>query len=166
MNNKVYRKILRMVSELHLRGFQKLRIAPGMAPSGMYWRCSITSVNNISNRNGAKLLTWEKLSAHYTSADERKYFGWENVAHVTPSRLADLFVKRFPKIVDSGEGSDWAYAGWFIEMLHLTYPNELPIAYADWSLPRDYLTTVGERDDVRIPLPPPGLGVDEDLNWY
>ena len=38
-------------------------------------------------------------------------------------------------------------------MLHATNPNCLPIAYADWELPRDGLsTTCG----ATIPWPPPG----------
>lgn len=36
-----------MVHELHKRGYPKLRICPGMAPSGCAWRCSISHVANI-----------------------------------------------------------------------------------------------------------------------
>ena len=45
-----------------------------------------------------------------------------------------------------------------MEMLKLTYPDVLPIAYADWDLPEDSLATVGPSTAGRIPLPPPGLG--------
>jgi hypothetical protein len=161
MEYRAYRKVLRMVAELHVRGYQRLRIAPGMAPSGCYWRCSITPVTNISSRNGARMLSWDKLSVHYTSGHEREYFGWKDAAHVTPSRLAELFIERFPAIVEAGRGSDSVYVGWYLEMLYLTYPNNFPIAYADWDLPGDYLTTTGERLDIRVPLPPPGWGPEE-----
>jgi hypothetical protein len=30
-----YRKVMLMVAELHLRGYQRLRISPGLAPSGV-----------------------------------------------------------------------------------------------------------------------------------
>src|SRR5438445_11614927 len=33
------RLLLLMVAELHRRGYQQLRIAPYMSPSGMHWRC-------------------------------------------------------------------------------------------------------------------------------
>jgi hypothetical protein len=155
---RAYRKVLRMVTELHVRGYQRLRIAPGMAPSGCYWRCSITPVTNISSRNGARMLSWDRLSAHYTSGQEREYFGWKDAAHLTPSRLADLFIERFPAIVEAGRGSDWVYVGWYLEMLYLTDPNNFPIAYADWDLPGDYLPTIGERLDIRVPLPLPAAG--------
>ncbi len=153
-----------MVTELHMRGFQRLRIAPGMSASGMYWRCSITSVTNISNRHGAQILSWDTLAAHYTSGQERKYFGWDDAAHVRPSRLAELFIQRFPTIAEAGRGADWVYAGWYQEMLHITYPDSFPIAYADWEMPVGYLPTTGARSDLRIPLPPPGwgpAGIDE-----
>jgi len=47
-------------------------------------------------------------------------------------------------------------------MLKLTYPDTFPIAYADWDLPLDYLSTTGKRNDIEIPLPPPGLSIETD----
>jgi hypothetical protein len=35
-------------------------------------------------------------------------------------------------------------------MLHLTYPDSFPIAYADWELPTDCLASSGARLDLRI----------------
>jgi hypothetical protein len=160
MNPHIYRNVLRMVSELHVRGYQRLRIAPGMAPSGLYWRCAITPVTNISSLHGAMLADWDVLTAAYTSGQRDKYFDWQDASHATPSQLADLFISRFPDIVTAGQGSDWSYAGWYLEMLHLTYPNSLPIVYADWDLSKDYIATVGERSDVQVPLPPPGLAAN------
>jgi hypothetical protein len=72
--------------------------------------------------------------------------------------MADLFIQRFPEIVNAGKGSDWEYAGWYLEMLHLTYPDSFPIAYADWEISDDYLPTTGQRSDIKIPLPPNGHG--------
>lgn len=157
---RIYRKVLRMVTELHMRGYQQLRIAPGMSPSGCHWRCAITPVTNISNRHGARMLSWNSLVAHYTSGQKHMYFGWEDAAHFTPSSLADLFIDRFPEIAKAGHGSDWVYAGWYLEMLKLTYPESFPIAYADWDLPKDCLASTGGRDSIQIPLPPPGLGIE------
>jgi len=161
MEYRICRKVLRMVTELHVRGFQRLRIAPGMSPSGGSWRCSITPVTNISGRHGARMLSGDRLAAHYTSAQQGKYFDWPDAAHVTPSRLADLFIERFPRIVEAGRGAEWVYAGGYLEMLHLTYPDSFPIAYADKELPGDCLASTGGRSNLRIPLPPPGWGPDD-----
>src|SRR6188508_645112 len=51
-----YRKVLLVVYVLHQRGFQRLRICPGMSASGMHWRCSITPVTNVEKENGARLI--------------------------------------------------------------------------------------------------------------
>ena len=104
------------------------------------------------------------MAAHYYSASEREYFGWKDAAHATPSKLADLFIERFPEIVEVGWGSDWPYAGWYLEMLHLTYPDAFPIAYADGGMPTDYLLATGENNEIHIPLPPPGLADDATVD--
>ena len=150
------RNVLRLVQSLHVRGYQRLRIAPSMSPSGGYWRCAITSVANILRRHGALSADHFQLTAHYSSGEERAYFEWKDAQYASPDRLAELFIARFPLIAEAGRGSDWLYAGWYIEMLHLTYPSSFPIAFADWDVPSDCLTTVGERKDLRIPMPPPG----------
>ncbi len=156
------RNVLRLVQSLHLRGYQRLRIAPGMSPSGGYWRCNITPVANILRRHGALSADYVRLTAHYSSGDEQTYFDWKDAQYASPDRLAELFTARFPLIAEAGRGSDWLYAGWYIEMLHLTYPRSFPIAFADRDLPSDSLTSVGERNDLRIPMPPPGEADDAD----
>jgi hypothetical protein len=163
-----YRAVLLLVHELHLRGYQRLRAAPAMSGSGMYWRCYIAPATRFQGEHGARLVyDWsfdDPLIASYSSSDEDSYFGWTDVTHqTTPSGLARRFVERFPKIVEEGRGSDWLYAGWYVEMLHLTYPNRFPYAMSDYN-PDEYIPTntyggdsVG---DIRIPLPPPGEAVE------
>jgi hypothetical protein len=156
------RKVLLLVAELHLRGLQLLRACVMMNSSGTSWRCSIAPVSLVSNDNGALLVQagWDSpLVAHYTSAAEGEYFGWKDAAHDTPSALARKFVERFPAAAEAGRGSDWLYAGWYVEMLHLTYPNHFPYATADWEVPEGYLDTVSpvSGTPVHVPLPPPGL---------
>ncbi|MFH7028419.1 MAG: hypothetical protein ACHBN1_24270 [Heteroscytonema crispum UTEX LB 1556] len=142
-----------MVSELHAKGFQRLRIAPGMSPSGIYWRCSIVPIANIVPGHGAIAFPGTLLKAKYTSGANENYFDWKDAANLTPSQLADMFIERFPEIAEAGKGSDEAYAQWYSEMLELTHPDVFPIAYADWNLTKDYLETVGGRN-IRVPLPP------------
>ena len=77
-----------------------------------------------------------------------------------PASWQSFLLRGFRRFVAAGRGSDWLYAGWYLEMLHLTYPYGFPIAYADWDLPTDYI--LGATGDVHIPMPPPGLGKDRD----
>jgi hypothetical protein len=156
------RKVLLLVSELHLRGLQLLRACVMMNSSGTSWRCSIAPVSLVSKYNGALLVQagWDSpLVAHYTSAAGAEYFGWTDAAHDTPSALARKFIARFPEAVEAGRGSDWLYAGWYVEMLHVTYPHHFPYAMADRDIPDGYLDTISPvaDDPVRVPLPPPGL---------
>ena len=155
------RKVLLLVSELHLRGCQLLRACVAMSPSGTSWRCSIAPSSLVSSTNGALLAdgAWgSPLVAHYSSAAGSEYFGWTDATHYTPSGLARKFLHRYPDIVEAGRGSDWLYVGWYVEMLHLTYPNHLPFAMADWETSVDHLDTISlvAYTGVQVPLPPPG----------
>lgn len=160
-----YRRVLLMVAELHLRGYQRLRILPYMAPSGMSWRCAIAPAALFS-QEGTRLDEsgeFGETTVTYSSAAGGEYFLWTDAARATPSSLARLFIERFPKITAAAKGSDWMYAGWYVEMLGLTYPNRLPFAFADWDGPEEpegddtrwRTITIGVGERVRIPLPPP-----------
>ncbi|MEA3208538.1 MAG: hypothetical protein QOE70_1595 [Chthoniobacter sp.] len=156
MNQEPCRRVLEFVRELHLRGYERLRIAPGMSASGLYWRCAITPLSNISPENGARIKDYDGLAAHYSSADGNAFFGWPEAARGTPSELADIFIEAFPAIVAAGRAEDPAYVEWYRAMLEATGADTFPIAYADWDLPEDHLPTVGARE-LKLALPPPPL---------
>ncbi len=146
-------RILWMVHELHKAGFQRLRIVPGLAPSGCYWRCTITPASNILKTHGARRL--ENIDmARYSTGMQNKYFDWEDALNDTARQLAVKFIERFPEIVEKSFGRDWEYAGWYVEMLGFAERGHLPVAYADWygDAP-DYLAKDGDRE---LPFPPPG----------
>ena len=110
-----YRKALVTVLELHLRGFQRLRIEPAISPSGRHWRCAVAPAQLFSERHGARLRYegWDSpLVARYSTAEQERFFEWRDVrSTTTPSGLANRFVARFGEIADAGRGSDWAYSG-------------------------------------------------------
>lgn len=100
---------------------------------------------------------WGGADAFYTSGAERNYFGWQDARDDTPAELASKFVERFPEVAEAGRGSDWKYAGWYLEMLAKASVGEFPVAYADWDEepdPRWLPTTAGI--DSGLPMPPPG----------
>jgi hypothetical protein len=113
----VARLILESIADLHARGYQLLRVYPGMAASGMYWR---TSIGTAGSRDGFR----------FTTGDEFDVAGMQVSATTTASELADAILSALP---DPGIGSDWAYAGWFVELLGLCRrQGTVPIAYADY----------------------------------
>jgi len=96
---------------------------------------------------------------HYRN--ECGVFGWKDARSDTARDLADKFVRRFPEVAADGLGSDWEYAGWYVEMLGHAEAGHLPIGYADWyeQPPLDSLPTLGD-DPRRRPMPPGGDGED------
>ena len=146
-----------MVAELHLRGYQWLRITPSMYKVGS-WRCGITPASNVLARHGAIAADYHpRILPQYSSAMQRNFFDWKDARNATPGQLADLFIQRFPQVAREGCGSDWMYAGWFTEMLHLTWPGTLPIAHGNYSGPSETeMETIGAPPLRSVPLPPPG----------
>lgn len=59
------------------------------------------------------------------------------------------------EIAREGKGSDWVYTGWYVEMMHLTYPDAFPYAFADYVPPGDVLYANRGRH-LTLPLPPRG----------
>ncbi|HET7737634.1 MAG TPA: hypothetical protein VFK32_03585 [Tepidiformaceae bacterium] len=148
------RRVLEMVHELHHLGYQRIRACPAIAPTGLAWRCAITPAQNTLRIHGARLYDWNSLTAHYSSGMGDRYFDWDDGPGKGPKALARLFVERYPDIVRAGEGSDWAYVGWFVEMLNRTTARSLPYAMSDWDDPDDRVPTTDE--GTALPLPPAG----------
>ncbi len=145
-----------MVHELHKLGYQWLRIAPSMAPSGAYWRCTVTNVANISPSHGARLRGGAGDVARYTSGQVgNNYFGWDDARRDTPYELAEKFIERFAHIAQRGHGEDKLYANWYEEMLSLAEKGALPFAfddsYARESDPNWLQTT---KRSQKLPMPP------------
>ena len=154
-------RVLRIVHEFHKQGYQLMRIAPGMSASGGSWRCSISPRSNILRMHGAKLRDWDRLVAHYSSAQSNEYFGWTDAEHDDVKTLATKFRERMPDIVEASRGIDWQYAGWYVSMLGYAEQELFPIAYADWQEepnPR-FLPLSGGTSELL--MPPPGDAEEE-----
>lgn len=152
------RRLLRMVGELHIRGYQCLRVIPHLYSLGT-WRCGITYRDNVQSDHGALPCDWDgDFLPQHTSAAGRECFGWSDARHLTASRLAELFLERFPELSARGLGPDWEYAGWFVWMMHETYSDCLPVAQGEYlEIPPGGLITIGGRQFSLTP-PPPGGG--------
>ena len=169
-------RTLQMIGVLHSRGYQRLRIFP--YGCGMWWRCEVAPGDLFDPENGACLQSHpahdrEGLIARFGSGDCDHPFEWKNsIAKLSAAKMADLFIQRFPAIARATLGSDWAYAGWYQEMLMRTSPNVLPIAcfkdeYEDVVCGQLQLfrtdQTNDERGDRDMPLPPLHKCADIDM---
>ena len=150
----ICRRLLHMVTELHRMGYEQARIAPGVAPSGLFWRLSVTAASNTEPDNGALMRDFSR-GANYSSGAGAEYFGWTDASADSPVELAKKFVERFPDIAAEARGRDPEYVRWYQEMVAATEPDGLVYAYADWPGREDRLELFyGSSTDV-ILLPPP-----------
>ena len=148
------RRLLYMVRELHAMGYEQLRIAPGVAPSGLFWRLSVCAASNTLPDNGAIMRDFSQ-GANYSSGGGDRFFDWDDAADDSPRELAEKFVARFPDLAAEGKKEDPDYVRWYKEMLELTEPDGLPYAYADWPNSEDRLRIFHGSMDIEIRLPPP-----------
>lgn len=153
--------ILEMVHILHRRGYQRLRIAPGLAPSGCYWRVAVAPSDQFEEHHGALLKDFDH-AAHHTTGNGPDPFAWRDAARHSPAKLADLFLARYPDFARRGQGSDWAYAGWYLEVLHQASLGRFPAAYGDWHEEPDphYLVLTGPGVSTAAYMPAPPLRFD------
>ena len=121
------RRLLYMVAELHRMGYEQARIAPGVAPSGLFWRLSVTGASNTEPDHGALMRNFDR-GANYSSGAGTEYFGWTDVSDDSPAELAATFVDRFPVIAKEAMGRDTEYVRWYREMLVATEPKGLVYA--------------------------------------
>lgn len=157
-------RIIRMVSELHRMGYQRVRFMPHEYP--LAFRIAIGPSSLFSSENGAELRDFrEGLNVQYSSASETAYFDWTDARSDNARQLAEKFVARFPTLCVAGQGRDWAYAGWLLELIGVLerMPGALPLVMDEYSYSPDGLRSMpfriygnlGNRD-IRdaFPLPP------------
>lgn len=136
-------RLLAMIHELHKVGFQRLRIAPGMASSGNHWRCFIIAADKVKENGWEPTLErWGSVDetiayAGYTTGHGAAYFGWTDAHGDSARTLAAKFIERLPHLAEAGAGLDYAYAGWFTWVLGHAENGNLPIFFGDFPIELD-----------------------------
>lgn len=130
-------RILQAVRVLHERGFEQVRVLPGMSPSGMYWRVHV--------RVGSDDLLG------YTTGNESDVAGLDVSAATTPEAVADHLLTLSPGLASA---ADPGYAQWYRELMSLVEEHAaLPIAFADYFDSAEGWE-IGWGSGVRVPAPP------------
>lgn len=151
-------QVLEMVHVLHGRGYERLRIEPGMSPSGMHWRCGITHAGNMDPENGALCAGGcGNQIVLYTSGMRDRFFDWDDGPDLSLDQMANRFLEQHHEICGPGLGDDPEYVAWYALMLSLARKGELPFAYDDDGdsddEPPGWLPTMGESNG-QLPWPP------------
>jgi hypothetical protein len=102
---------LEMVEVLHRRGLQRLRITPYMAPSGLFWRLTVSAPG------------CDDVDRWTTGNPDDGLDG---------EALADQFVADHPALVEAGRGADPEYAAWVTRVVDLARRGWLAYFFADW----------------------------------
>ena len=175
-------RVLRMVAELHKRGFQRLRVMPHIY-GGSIWRLVLGPCDWFSNRMGvAMTVDGLERAPQYSSMSENRPFEWHDAEKDDARALASKMVERFPELLSASVGQDWEYAGWFVELIGWVEAGFLPFinpanenvrqfgweppAVAPLTLVGTPLYRFGSRADFgsnRCPLPPVGGGSGEPV---
>ena len=127
-------RLIAMVHELHKAGYQRIRICPTMAPSGLHWRCTLTYAANVAEDGWSILDAGEGRVARYTSGQGARYFDWAGTDSMTARQLACSFLEAFPLIATQGAGRDWPYAGWLTDLLGHAEHGKFVVFAADYPL--------------------------------
>lgn len=145
---EVLPKVLDAVQVLHERGFQQVRILPGLSASGFHWRMEIgallrdgwTAPYGLDAQNHERILV---SSAVNFEIDGNRFDGTSTVED-----FADFIAKKLK--LDS-EFEDPNYVAWYTKLLELVEAEDsLPIAYWDYST-KDDPWRVGKS---KLPGPP------------
>lgn len=124
-------RILQGVQVLHQRGYHRVRVLPGVSPSGMYWRVAITSADNlIDGDDYPNAINWD-AALKYSTGGLTEFAGGEVSVATPPETVADLILRASPERTSTG--TDPAYASWYADLLRrVESSGQLPIAYADY----------------------------------
>ena len=111
-------RVLRMVAELHKRGFQGLRIFPYQGALGA-WRVELYPYDDFDLEKPMNLLFDRNscLSPARHSGAARDYFDWSGSSNYNARQLASKFEEKFPLLCHYCKGRDWKYAGWYQELM-------------------------------------------------
>ena len=142
-------RVLSIVHALHMAGYQRIRACGFLAPSGLYWRCLITSADNVE-ANGWGVKDDLTNAGFYTSGEGATPFGWQDAGDLSGPDLARRFVEQFPEIASRGTGCDRAYADWYAGLMATTETGRIPVLFADYEI---------DISDVVVP-PLPGDGCE------
>jgi len=120
----VARLILEAVAVLHARGHQRLRAFPNVSGSGFWWRIAICSVDTLAG-NAWPYSVEPGAVFRYTMAAGFEIDGLRVGPDTSADEVADAILE---SLSDTGLGRDWAYTGWFAELLGIVRKQDcLPV---------------------------------------
>jgi hypothetical protein len=130
-------RVLRMVAELHLRGFQGIRVLSYLSPVSslrieLFPRSRMARTGHgfdVASALGERI---DHLHPTHSSVSQDRPFGWADATDADPVELATLFPARFPELCREARHLDFAYAGWFATVVRHAAFGYLPIFFSEY----------------------------------
>ena len=145
-------RILQGVQVLHQRGYHRLRILPGVSPSGMYWRVAITPADNLIDHVEYPHVIDLDTALRYSTGGLTEFAGSEVTVTTRPESVADLILNELPGTAPTDD--DPAYVSWFADLMRLVEQTMAPpVAYADY-FDASAGWEIGWGSGIRHPRPP------------
>ncbi|TFC88381.1 hypothetical protein E3T24_02585 [Cryobacterium sp. TmT2-59] len=146
-------KLLDAVALLHARGHQRLRVLPNLGGPMASWRLVVVLAEDITYRDQFPHWEFDSTVFSYSSAAETRAGALE----IRPDTTLDVIAHEIlAGATDAGMGIDWAYAGWYSELLAESHRlGALPVhdcEYGDFPYASSW--EIGAGSDVAFPPPP------------
>jgi hypothetical protein len=124
MNDMLPTQILRMVIELHNRGYESLYLFSGMSPSGMNWRYEIGVMTDGE---------WPSIPPITQDSIDRasQDTPWSRAPH-SVSDLADRFEAHFEARLGEAKVPNPSYTQWFHSLVNTLRADQILDFYADY----------------------------------
>jgi hypothetical protein len=132
-------KLLYVVKELHIRGFERMRVIPHLSPTGLTWRCNFVSDTDLQRETIA--------SSNWI----QNYFSKEKNIEFSIIELTDLFERENANFLNACKGKNKEYVDWYSDMLNKLKEGELPYAFAEYFSPVDYWKTSAGQEISTLP---------------
>jgi hypothetical protein len=132
-------RLLNAIHELHRQGYQNLACFCYMSSSGFHWRLELKHFTDlfIDECGEVKQIynsTYEQ-TYHSSGQDGFDYFGWSDARKASAKELAELIKKRFPRLIQSCQGENFEYVGWFVYVIGQAEQERLPLFFLEYNQP-------------------------------
>ncbi|MDO4433886.1 MAG: hypothetical protein Q4B82_04825 [Alysiella sp.] len=135
-------KIIRIIGELHNRGYQSLYLDCGLSPSGFHWRYAVFTPDTtlFSGSYDATILALSDFNQ------------WVKNWNAPISVLADDFLAHFHDDLQSAKQANQVYAEWFNQAIEYIEETGYFIMFCDFG--SDETTCYGDNKTRQtLPLP-------------
>jgi len=147
---EVWFKLMDAVALLHSRGHQRLHMIPTLGDIAPH--LFVLLAENIDYTHDYPTFDWKSVVLAYSMAQGCQVGGLL-VGPDTP--VSSVAREVLTGTTDKGIGIDWAYAGWYAEMLaEARRLGVIPVSYSDFGTPQRPVWRLGYQEEVPFPPPP------------